>query len=202
MATDKKEAIGFPVGFKVRLRTLEMGDAEQLCSWMNNPEVTQYLSRNTPISLAQEQQWVETLPSRKDDFVFGIETLEGGKLIGDIGLHDVARLHGTASTGTVIGEPEFWGGGYGTDAKMLLLDFAFNFQNLRKIKSRVYDFNGRSLAYAAKCGYVEEGRLIREVWKAGPDGGRYVDVVQLAVFREDWLPLWQHYRTTGTVLKR
>lgn len=189
--------IGFPFGFKVKLRLFEMDDAETLCRWMNNPQVTKFLKRNPPMSLAEEREWLEGLPKRPTHKVFGIETLADKRLIGSIGLHDISQHSGTATTGTVIGEPEFWGGGYGTDAKMVLLDYAFNILNLRKIRSRVYDFNERSLAYAAKCGYVQEGRLIQDYWK----NGVYVDTVLLAVFRERWLPLWEAYKSTSFVSK-
>lgn len=186
--------VGFPYGFKVRLRLFEMTDAETLCKWMNNPLVTQFLKRNPPLSLTEEREWLEGLPKRPNHKVFGIETLSDKRLIGSIGLHDISQHSGTATTGTVIGEPEYWGGGYGTDAKMILLDYAFNILNLRKIRSRVYNFNERSLAYAAKCGYVEEGRLIQDYWK----NGGYVDTVLLAVFRDKWLPLWDKYRNATT----
>lgn len=182
--------IAFPVGFKVRLRPFERKDAETLCGWMNDVRVTQFIKRDPPLSLAEEIEWIESLPKRQGHKVFGMEALEG-KLIGSIGLHDISHRSGTATTGTIIGDPEYWGGGYGTDAKMLLLDYAFNTLNLRKIRSRVYDFNGRSLAYARKCGYKEEGRLIKDFWK----NGRYVDTILLAVFRDEWLPLWDQYRT-------
>lgn len=190
LASDAVNQVGFPLGHKVCLRLFEMSDAETLCKWMNDPRVTQFIKRNPPLSLAEEREWLENLPKRQNHKVFGIETLEDKRLIGSIGLHDISQHSGTATTGTVIGEPEYWGGGYGTDAKMVLLDYAFNVLNLRKIRSRVYNFNGRSLAYAAKCGYVEEGRLIQDYWK----NGGYVDTVLLAVFRDKWLPLWEQYR--------
>ena len=41
----------------------------------------------------------------------------------------------------MIGESEYWGRGLGTEAKMLLLDYAFNTLNLRRICSQVLAFN-------------------------------------------------------------
>lgn len=194
MPVQNETQIAFPVGYKVRLRPFTMDDADTLCRWMNDVRVTQFIKRDPPMTIMEEREWLENLPKRQGHKVFGMETLEG-KLIGSIGLHDTNFRSGTATTGTVIGEPDFWGGGYGTDAKMLLLDYAFNTLGLRKIRSRVYDFNGRSLAYATKCGYKEEGKLVQDLWK----NGRYVDTVLLAVFRDQWLPLWEKYRLKGSL---
>lgn len=187
--------IAFPVGYKVRLRPLTVEDAPACMSWMNNPLVTKFLKRQQLISLAEERAWIEGLAGRQDSITLGMETLgDEPKLIGSIGLHHINFQHGTAGTGTVIGLPEFWGKGYGTDAKMLLLHNAFVQMGLRKVRSSVYDFNAGSLAYARTCGYEEEGRLIQDLWK----NGRLVDKVLLAVFRDQWLPLWDRYCATGS----
>jgi len=84
----------------------------------------------------------------------------------------------------------YWGKGYGTDAKMTLLNHAFNVLNLRKIRSEVVDYNERSLSYSLRCGYQIEGRKKAEVFRHG----EYRDIVQLAVFREEWLVLWERYQ--------
>lgn len=51
-------------------------------------------------------------------------------------------------------------------------------------------YNKRSLRYAQKCGYQKEGILKNEVYKKG----RYYDVVLLAVFKKDFMPLWRAYQ--------
>jgi RimJ/RimL family protein N-acetyltransferase len=76
---------------------------------------------------------------------------------------------------------------------MLLLDYAFNTLNLHKICSNAYDFNKASQAYSKKCGYKVEAILKEHAFC----NGRYVDQVVLAVFREDWLPLWKKFQRTG-----
>jgi RimJ/RimL family protein N-acetyltransferase len=118
-----------------------------------------------------------------------VVTVDGDKLIGSIGLHGIDLINRNATTGTVIGEKEFWGKGYGTEAKMLLLDFAFNALDLYVIQSKVLAFNGRSLAYGKKCGYEEVGRIPGWIRK----NGRRCDEVLLVVTQERWQPLWDKY---------
>lgn len=179
----------FRKGKKVVLRPLQLSDATLLTTWINDPEITRFLARVFPMTLLAEEEWLRGLPARSDtDVVLMIATREDVP-IGTIGLHHIDWVHRRATTGTLIGNKEYQGKGYGTDAKMLLLDFAFNRLGLLKICSHVHDFNGRSLRYSEKCGYVEEGRLKRHNFI----DGAWHDEVQLAVFRDTWLPLWEEY---------
>lgn len=81
-----------------------------------------------------------------------------------------------------IGEKECWGRGYGTDALRTLVRFGFEEMNLNRIALDVYDFNERAIASYLKCGFIEEGRRRQDIYK----GGRHIDVVMMALLRDDW----------------
>jgi RimJ/RimL family protein N-acetyltransferase len=76
---------------------------------------------------------------------------------------------------------------------MLLLNYAFNTLNMRKICSAVFAFNGRSQAYNRKCGYRVEGVSKKHVFVRG----NYCDLVMMALFKEDWQPLWEKFKKRG-----
>lgn len=179
--------ITFRKGKRVTLRLIDENDAETLVMWINDPEVTKFLGSSKPTSFEEEKKWVEDVNGKKDRLSFMIEV--EGTPIGNISIFEIDHIHRTATTGTMIGDKGYWGKGYGTEAKMLLLDYAFNVLNLRKIKSEVFVFNERSVAYAKKCGYVEEGTLKKERYY----NGKYWDLVLLAVYRDAWLPLWEKF---------
>jgi RimJ/RimL family protein N-acetyltransferase len=181
--------IVFRDGELVILRPLERGDVPTLRKWINNPEVTHFLLRALPAGEKEEEEFVESSSSRKGDVILGIVAKKEGKLIGIIGLHNIDHVHGHAVTGTIIGEREYWGKGYGTEAKMLLLDLAFNRLNLSVIRSDVIAYNGRSIAYAKKCGYRQVGRLPGWIER---DGKRHDEVI-LVVTAKRWRPLWKAY---------
>lgn len=183
----------FREGKLVNLRPLERADVPTLRRWMNDPKTTQYLMRVFPMMEKVEEEWLDSLAKSTTDFALGIVTAKEKQLIGSIGLHRVNWVHRTATTGTVIGEREFLGKGYGTEAKMLLLDFAFNALDLHSILSQVMAYNERSLSYGKKCGYEEVGRIPR--WLRTIHGER-CDEVLLLVTQEKWRPLWQKYLTT------
>ncbi|MBI3721012.1 MAG: GNAT family N-acetyltransferase [Fimbriimonas ginsengisoli] len=93
--------------------------------------------------------------------------------------------HGTAITGQVIGDPNEWGKGYGSDAAKVRARYAFEVLNLRLLLSEVFEDNERSLRTLEKVGYVEYGRCPKKYWVRG----RYVDSILVALDRDRWLSL-------------
>lgn len=180
------DEIIFRRGSRVVLRPLREDDAPMVTKWINDPRVTQFVMAYLPIMLEDELEWIKGLRSRKATNIVVMLVIDG-KSIGTMGIHDIDHRHGIATTGALIGEPDCWGKGYGTEAKMLLLEYAFNTLNLRKICSEVIAFNERSVKYSLKCGYQIEGRKKLQHFVKG----QYWDLIQLALFKEDWLPLWK-----------
>jgi RimJ/RimL family protein N-acetyltransferase len=191
MENQGNQRVVFLEGKKVILRPLDKEkDLGVVLKWANDPELRQFVSFFLPSTKKQEEEWFDK--KREDEIVLAIETKEG-EFIGSIGLHKINYRHRTAITGTLIGEKSFWGKGYGTDAKMILLNYAFNTLNLRKIKSQAYATNQRSVNYSKKCGYKVEGILKKDLFV----NGDYVDVVCLAVFRKSFKRVWRNYQQNG-----
>ena len=97
----------------------------------------------------------------------------------------------TAITGTMIGPKEHRGKGYGSEAKMLFLHFAFNILGLRTLISKVIEFNTASIEYSKACGYQLDtptplrGRLFRK--------GKVWSEYQMSVSKDEWLAARQVY---------
>lgn len=171
-----------------------------ILGWLNDPEVTQYLKRYLPMALNAEREYLENMHKRTEtDVSFVILAHHGNAYlpIGMMGLHRINHKDGLATTGAFIGSKEHWGRGLGTDAKMLLLKYAFDTLNLRKITSRVHGFNERSQRYNEKCGYKREGVLKQHHFV----NGEYRDEVLMAVFREDFEPLWKKFEKNGMTMR-
>ncbi len=180
--------IAFLKGKRVTLRPVSEKDIPLFLRWFNDPEVRQFITTIFPVTEAGEREWVEGLTKKSStDVVLVIEVK--GVPIGTMGLHRINWQDRTATTGAVIGDKRYWNKGYGTDAKMVLLDYAFNTLNLRKIMSTAIAFNRRSVAYSQKCGYKIEATLSSQHFR----NGRYWDEIILGLFKEQWLPYWQKY---------
>ncbi len=178
-------------GKKVFLRPLNIEtDLDSCWRWINDPEVTRYLLATLPVSLEEERKWFERVSKKSHDEVcFAIETLEGRKFIGTVGVNSIRPIVRIGSTGSLIGEKDYWGKGYGTDAKMLLLNHAFSTMNLFKINSSVTEFNERSVGALKKQGYVQEGVVRQDIYCEG----RYWDRILFGLLRSEFEPIWQKY---------
>ena len=185
----------FLSGRRVNLRPIARADIPTLIRWINDPQVREFLGvANFPKTEREEEEWVARMGKNDTDISLGIETKEG-VLIGTMGIHQIDWVNRMATTGALIGEKAYWGKGFGTDAKMALLEYAFNTLNLHKICSSVIAFNKRSLAYSLHCGYKVEGKRKKHIFRKG----KYWDRIELGLFKEDWLPIWRHYKKTGKV---
>ncbi len=184
------QRIVFRMGKRIYLRPVLAEDIPFITVWINDPEITQFLKASYPIRPEDEKKWHDGLSDRsKKDVIFAIVLEATDELIGIMALHKIDHHHGTSTTGSFIGRKDLWSKGYGTEAKMLVLEYAFNTLGLRKICSSVYDFNQRSARCLEKCGYIREGHLKASKWR----NGSFVDEYLYSVFREDFLPLWKKY---------
>lgn len=177
-------------GKKVILRPVDIEkDFERCWQWINDFEIMQFLGKPyRPITREKERELLRSLIEKESSVAFAIDTF-GGTHIGMTNLGNISHFDGTAFTGTLIGDKQYLGRGYGTDAKMMLLWHAFKVLNLRRINSHVLSSNPRSIRCQLKCGYEIEGIKRKEVYK----NGRYCDLVLLAVFRRGWFKRWHAY---------
>jgi RimJ/RimL family protein N-acetyltransferase len=182
--------IVFRKGKRVYLSPMQKEDLPLITVWINDQEVNQYLTVAMPMTLQDEEKWFESLESDKPHhIILAIRLTDTNEIIGIQGLHKVSYRDGTAVMGYFIGRKDLWGQGYGTEAQMLLLEYAFNTLNLHKVSAEVYDFNPRSKKCLEKCGYVEEGIQREHRFR----NGRRADCHLLAVFRKEFLPRWENY---------
>jgi len=173
-------------GKLVRLRALTKEDLPRCVQWIGDQDVTQYLNFHRPISLEQEERWFDSIlndTSGRNE-PFAIETLER-QHIGVCGLHDIHARYRHAELGIFIGEKEYWGRGYGSEAVRLLLEFAFGQLNLHRVYLHVFASNERAVRAYEKCGFKREGLLRHHAFK----NGRYVDVIIMGILADEFRAL-------------
>jgi len=180
-------------GFATRLFVLERDrDKPTAAHWINDQQLTQYMVTRLPKTVDEEGQWIENVNTNKRHaFSLGIEAPDG-EFIGIMTLCKIDYLNGTAETASMIGRHEYQGYGYGTDARLALLWYAFNMLNLRKITSSVIACNARSEKSLVRCGYEVEGRLHNQIVRFG----QIYDMKLLAVYREQFERAYEHHMHT------
>ncbi|MCJ7696182.1 MAG: GNAT family N-acetyltransferase [Anaerolineaceae bacterium] len=178
---------------RLRLRAAEPNDIPHFLDWVNDPEVTENLVLHQPISSIEEEHWYENMLKRPiDEHVMVIEikkeaSSDSGAIswvaIGNIQFLSINWINRNTEIGIMIGEKEYWGQGYGTEAMQLMLTHGFSTLNLHRIWLQVYDKNVRGFKAYEKAGFVTEGRL-RE---AHYQQGTYNDVIIMSVLKDNWI---------------
>ncbi|HYF82020.1 MAG TPA: GNAT family protein [Clostridia bacterium] len=172
-------------GKLVRLREYRKEDISLKLSYGNDPEVLRYMESGIPYptTLNEELRWFDSISAFKDSYRFAIETIEGSHYIGDCGFNSIDWKNSVANVVILIGNKEYWGRGYGTEAMQILLFFAFNQINVNKVRLNVYSFNERAIKSYEKCGFKREGVLRNEIFR----DGKYYDTIALGIMRDEYI---------------
>jgi RimJ/RimL family protein N-acetyltransferase len=171
-------------GEKVKLTPLEREHIELFLKWFNDPEITQYLLMYRPLTRDMEEEWFKGLKNREDFIIFSIvvpEENERGKLIGNCGI-TIDWKNRVGICGITIGEKDFHGKGYGTEAMKLLVEYGFKTLNLNRMQLETYEFNTRALKSYQKVGFIEEGLRRKAIYI----NGSYHDCIMLGLLRSEW----------------
>ena len=132
------------------------------------------------MSAASMKEWFE-----KDNLksaLFSIHELKESKTIGFVELDGYEWTARTSWVGIAIGENEYRGRGYGTDAMNVLLKFAFRALNMHRVNLSVFEFNKRAIRSYEKCGFKYEGTSREQIYK---EDKRW-DVYNMGILQKDW----------------
>ena len=173
-------------GERITLGPVKREYIDAYLKWFNDPEIIQYLSMFRPMTRMWEEDWIENLKNRDDTIAFAIlipDEKVGENLIGNCGIHAIDWKNRVGEVGITIGEKDYQGKGYGTEAMDVLLDYAFKSVNLNRLQLRVYKFNSRAISSYNKIGFIEEGRMRKAIFI----NGEYHDIIFMSILQEEWL---------------
>jgi len=116
-------------------------------------------------------------------FYFHVKTLADDRLIGFVNLSVSRVFHRDAWVGIGLGDRDYWGHGYGTEAMQLALRYAFLELNLYRVTLDVFEYNPRAIRSYEKAGFTHEGRYRESIRK----DGKWYDVLIMGILKDEWL---------------
>lgn len=164
---------------------MEKDDLPLFVRWFNDPDVRRNLKIFQPLSFGQEELWyADVLAKPVEEQPLCIEIMQDGEwvLIGNLGFMAVNSHDRSAELGIAIGEKNFWGKGFGTEALLLLVQHGFDNLNLNRIYLHVYETNPRAISSYEKVGFSIEGHLRQARYL----DGRYIDVLLMSILKDEW----------------
>jgi RimJ/RimL family protein N-acetyltransferase len=149
--------VRFLIGECVYLRPIETGDLPLIRKWANDPEIRRLTGEALPMSQAGADDFLDKVRKDRDRVWFVVVLQENDRVIGEAGLLRMFQAWRTTDLTLIIGEKDAWGKGYGTEAILLLLDYAFGYLSFHRVAIGVVGFNDRALRFYEKVGFRKEG---------------------------------------------
>jgi RimJ/RimL family protein N-acetyltransferase len=172
-------------GNRVRLRAIERTDLPYFVSWLNDPEVRQFISIYLPLSQVAEENWFEKVqkhPVEEQPLAIEVRSGDTWRLIGNLALFDINWRVRSAELGILIGDKTFWNQGYGSEALGVLLRHAFQTLNLNRVYLRVFADNQRAIRSYERTGFIHEGRQRSAEFRDGV----YSDILMMSILCAEW----------------
>lgn len=171
-------------GSRIRLAPLTSLDTALIARWQQDSYYLRHLDANIayPKSESQVGEWIREGQRGREHFLFGIRVLPMDDLIGFIELSDVMWSHRNSWLTIAIGDAEYRGRGYGSEAMSLILEFAFRELNLHRVQLTVFSYNTPAIRLYEKLGFQREG-VYREFLER--DGQRF-DMILYAILKREW----------------
>lgn len=169
---------------RLSCRKMTMDDAELYHTWRNDLDVMQSTSPSLDTYQMEEtkdfvQHVILGTPSSKS---YLIQAKETGQPIGIMSLVGIDFKNRNAECIIDIGDKNYWGRGYGSEAMKLLLDYVFLELNLHRVSLRVFSFNHKAIKLYEKIGFVHEGSSRQSLYR----NGAWHDIVHMGLLQSEY----------------
>lgn len=174
-------------GTLVRLVTNNPEETAKLVSRWDRNSLYSRLLDDQPLIRFSEKKVRERFEKHLDKlppeiFFFSIQAEDSQKVIGFVGLWTPEWSHSNSWVSIGIGEPDYWGKGYGTEAMKMVLRYAFTELNLHRVSLGVLGYNQRAIHSYEKAGFTREGIQRKALNR---EGQRW-DVYYMGILRSEW----------------
>jgi RimJ/RimL family protein N-acetyltransferase len=128
-------------------------DALKSCHWRNDPDIWAYTGSKPDCYVTEEIEieWIRRVLNDETSHRFAICITGSNEYIGNVQLTDIQN--GMAQFHIFIGNKLYWGRGVSTSATGMILNFAQNSLNLKKIHLEVNKMNLAAIKSYKKNGF-------------------------------------------------
>jgi RimJ/RimL family protein N-acetyltransferase len=151
---------------------------------VNDTEVGGVAGYAWPQTVSQATEWLRRVMEgwARNGFYFAVCELGDDRFVGTTWLKELNLIHGNAELAICM-DRDHIGGGWGTEAQRVLVDFAFRSVGLARVYlTTAAEDNARAIRSYEKVGFRVEGRM-RHAYR-GAIGLH--DALLMAILRDEW----------------
>jgi len=149
-------------GSLTALSPMTEADQTKFCLWLQSDELRSLIDDPRVPGIEDQMKWFKRV-QQSDRTFFSLITIPEGKLVGNCGFVDIDTTKQEATLRITIGNPDYLGKGFGSEAVSLLVHYGFESMSLQRILLKVLSTNTRAIRTYEKAGFVPES----EETKAG-----------------------------------
>jgi RimJ/RimL family protein N-acetyltransferase len=170
-------------GEKVGLGPLDRSMLPDLTRWINDFATLRTLGIGPrPMTADEEEQWYSRVTMDPGTIHFAIYDLDDLAHVGGVNLHAIDQRHQTCELGIAILDPDRRGKGLGTEAVVLVTDYAIHALSMHNVHLRLLAFNEAGMRAYRKAGFREYGRRREAILHSG----QRWDMVYMDVIANEW----------------
>ena len=170
---------------RLRIRALELADAEDMAERRSDPTTAEYQAWEFPYSVERAQAIIEESnrvdgPTPGAWFMAAVEELESGRVVGDIAVY----LHPGGHTAEIGYQLHVWarGRGYATEASAALITHLVEVTGVHRIEASIHPGNVASGRVLERLGFALEGVKRESYWV----GDTVTDDAIFGLLARDW----------------
>jgi RimJ/RimL family protein N-acetyltransferase len=168
-----------PCGKLVTIGPILPDDTASIFLWRNDVAAAKLDLPYRPVDWMSYNNWLNDVGRDSARVLFAIRKLVEPQIIGFALLSAIHPIHRSAELGIRIGQEQDRGNGYGKEATMLMLDYAWKSLNLNRVQLEVFANNERAIRTYRSVGFEHEGTRKRAAFI----DGEWIDVAFMGALR-------------------
>lgn len=151
---------------RIYLRKMIKDDASSIVEWRNDPEIKKWMFNQEDLTIEKHLEWhKKQIASNRIDYM--IYDIKNKQCIGTVNFINIKG--GQAEAGKMLGNKNYWGGGYAKEAFRLWLNHGFDNLRFKKISVRTLINNIPNIKLNENLGFkIKEKIIINQSGKVYP----------------------------------
>ncbi len=144
---------------------------------MDDPGLDElFRDSSASIYLSETRMYTGNMPA-----VMRFAIQKENQLIGEVSLRNIKWYNRKAELSIFIAD-KYQGKGYGKNALLGVIKYAFETMNFYRLEAEVLDYNDRAKTMIEKMGFIPEGRLRQAKYYEG----KYYDILRYGILKSEY----------------